>query len=454
MDNVEYWTKQEVWAIALHNVRVVVSTPAILNQALNHGFVSIHGLSLLVFDEAHHCVGRAPMNSIMKGHYHPHNVFDSGRELPHILGLSASPITKKKTEEVAELERNLNAVCKSPFQQSDEYSTFVNMPKLLTLMPTNAPHPTSDLLIALTGIVSGLHIDQDPQTRYLCDSNSPYAREKLEKILKKQCTPAMEEMQSLVRSCTDIQQNLGSGPCDMYIKKCVEKAVLAVSGSLDFTTTESSPAAKNTFFASTLQLLHEKLHMATLSSETSSKVKTLLEYLHDNYTPDLRCLIFVKTRPTAWALTEIINNHPLTQVQYQSFSFVGVSNPTHKGVFDFAELRDQHDNLELFRRGVLNACVATSVLEEGVDVPAMNLVVCFDERPNFRSFIQSRGRARQRQSQFVTFPDATPKNKQWQSLEDEMKEECLKYLDGTKGKGEVEFIDQGEDEVFRVESTG
>lgn len=50
-DNVDKWSQQSTWDAALDQVRVVVSTHAILSDALRHAFVSLNGLALLVFDE-------------------------------------------------------------------------------------------------------------------------------------------------------------------------------------------------------------------------------------------------------------------------------------------------------------------------------------------------------------------------------------------------------------------
>lgn len=50
-DNVDKWTDQKLWNAALLNIRVVVSTPQILYDALAHGFVKITNIALLVFDE-------------------------------------------------------------------------------------------------------------------------------------------------------------------------------------------------------------------------------------------------------------------------------------------------------------------------------------------------------------------------------------------------------------------
>lgn len=50
-DEVERWTEQVLWDAVLENIRIVISTPAVLLDALTHGFVKLAQLSLCVFDE-------------------------------------------------------------------------------------------------------------------------------------------------------------------------------------------------------------------------------------------------------------------------------------------------------------------------------------------------------------------------------------------------------------------
>lgn len=49
-DNVDSWKDQKLWNYFL-DCDLIVSTPAILRDALNHGFVRMEKLSLLIFDE-------------------------------------------------------------------------------------------------------------------------------------------------------------------------------------------------------------------------------------------------------------------------------------------------------------------------------------------------------------------------------------------------------------------
>ena len=94
-DAVNTWRSQKVWDDALKNVDVVVCTYQILLDGLTHAFLSISNISLLVFDEAHHCSRGHAANRIMQQFYHVAKKETPWVELPHILGLSASPVVRR-----------------------------------------------------------------------------------------------------------------------------------------------------------------------------------------------------------------------------------------------------------------------------------------------------------------------------------------------------------------------
>lgn len=50
-DEVDRWTNQTIWDAALKNIRIVISSYAVLLDALSHGFVTMERLALCIFDE-------------------------------------------------------------------------------------------------------------------------------------------------------------------------------------------------------------------------------------------------------------------------------------------------------------------------------------------------------------------------------------------------------------------
>jgi ERCC4-related helicase len=114
--NLDYWSEQSIWDAALHNHRIVISTHAVLLDVMQHGFVQLSSLALLIFDEgktschfnstvltlvqAHHCHGNHPANMIMQNFYHYEKRDKGPSSVPRILGLSASPVRKSKVEEI------------------------------------------------------------------------------------------------------------------------------------------------------------------------------------------------------------------------------------------------------------------------------------------------------------------------------------------------------------------
>lgn len=45
------WSEQSIWDVVLSGLQVVVSTHAILSDALSHGFIKMKRLALIIFDE-------------------------------------------------------------------------------------------------------------------------------------------------------------------------------------------------------------------------------------------------------------------------------------------------------------------------------------------------------------------------------------------------------------------
>ncbi len=63
--------------------------------------------------------------------------------------------------------------------------------------------------------------------------------------------------------------------------------------------------------------------------------------------------------------------------------------------------KKQEEVLRRFRMHESNVLVSTAILEEGVDIPRVNLVVRFDVPSNFPSYVHSLGRCRSTDANYV-----------------------------------------------------
>jgi ERCC4-related helicase len=70
---------------------------------------------------------------------------------------------------------------------------------------------------------------------------------------------------------------------------------------------------------------------------------------------------------------------------------------------DSMNLEGQKNAVKDFRENKINVLVATGVVEEGFDIPSCNVVISFDELLNIKQYIQIKGRARMKNSQFYIF---------------------------------------------------
>lgn len=130
----------------------------------------------------------------------------------------------------------------------------------------------------------------------------------------------------------------------------------------------------------------------------SSKVLILHHWLAQYFErpTNARCIVFVERRHTARLL-----HHVFTSIggpHLRSGMIIG--NTSRAGDLNVS-FRQQVMTLLKFRKGELNCLFATSVAEEGLDIPDCNLVVRFDLYTTMIQYVQSRGRARHKNSRYL-----------------------------------------------------
>ena len=113
----------------------------------------------------------------------------------------------------------------------------------------------------------------------------------------------------------------------------------------------------------------------------------------------------MERRYTALVLSEQINiiarlDHELTFIKSKFVVGHGTSGKGSYSSETEMNFKKQEKVLRQFRRHDFNLLIATSVVEEGLDIPECNLVCRFDFPKNYCSYVQSKGRARAKESRY------------------------------------------------------
>jgi len=96
-----------------------------------------------------------------------------------------------------------------------------------------------------------------------------------------------------------------------------------------------------------------------------------------------RVIVFTESRDTAETLTDFLNDH------FEARKFVGQSDTDGS---DGMTQTQQQETLDDFRGGEFEVLVSTSVAEEGLDVPEVDLVLFYEPVPTAIRAIQRKGR--------------------------------------------------------------
>ncbi|KAH1973043.1 hypothetical protein KXV92_004860 [Aspergillus fumigatus] len=335
----------------------------------------------------------------MRDFYHPARLRSA--EVPHILGLTASPIMRSKLNDIRKIEKNLHAVSRTPRLERHELMKYVHRPRLILL---EYPAPSGGITL---GNVKSLELLHQVQSGAMLIGDL-----------------SAQPDDSLGRFCAkaeSVYTILGAWAADYFIVESCRSLV-------NRTVIESENLwadARKLRLGEMLSVIstRERLHFYEQDA-VSAKVRCLLSFLGEQYHDAFSGIVFVKERVTAYALASVIAHHPATRDLFRCQACVGSTQGAKKwNIWDHLDPADVHETLRQFRDGRLNLVIATNVLEEGIDLIACNVVVCFDQPSNIKSFIQRRGRARQEKSTFAILFSSDCESKtisQWRILEEEM----------------------------------
>lgn len=143
-----------------------------------------------------------------------------------------------------------------------------------------------------------------------------------------------------------------------------------------------------------------------LTNSTAQVIKLLIylkQVAEKNVENPIKGLIFVERKHTAKIVCHIIrrymNSYPKLNIQVDFM--VGNTSQIPDSIETLLAKKCNDRVLEKFKRNEINLIVTTSVLEEGIDLQECNLVIAYDTPKHYRQYVQTKGRARMANSEFI-----------------------------------------------------
>ncbi|ONM35314.1 dicer-like 104 [Zea mays] len=395
---VDQW-KAHSWQQQLLKYQVMVMTPQVLLDALRQAFLILDMVSLMIFDECHHATGNHPYTRIMKEFYH------GSEHKPNVFGMTASPIIRKGVSsdldcknQLSELENILDSKIHSVVDR-EEIELCVPSAKEVnryyeprTVSFDDLSEELEILCSKYDGLIIQLHNRSTNQYKD-ADEITKESRKRLSNSLAKICY-CLEDAGLLCAS--------------EATKICIERGQRKgwLKGGSDTTDQQSGQNGPilfaeismlhMEFFQEVLDIIGKRVQQqqgidALLNSERGCVEAKNMGYI----SPKLYELMQVFLSFSARVIERTMKKIGQLSCFRVSFLTGGSSS------VDALTPKMQKDTLDSFRSGKVNLLFTTDVAEEGIHIPDCSCVIRFDLPRTTRSYVQSRGRARQRDSQYI-----------------------------------------------------
>ncbi|MFC7044062.1 DEAD/DEAH box helicase [Halobacteriaceae archaeon GCM10025711] len=409
------------------DARIVIATPQVVENDLIGGRIDLRDVVHLTFDECHRATGDYAYTYIAE-RYH------ADAADPLVTGMSASPGDDE--ESILEVCDNLGIREIEVMTDDDSdvadytYDTSVEW-KRITL---------PDEVIEIRDAVNEVITDRLASLKELGVVNS---------------TQPDISQKDLNRVRGQLQQLIDNDQSEGYQGMSVHAEVMKLRRAVELVETQSVESLRRYFERQRNAARSSGASKASQRLVSEPKVKEAMRKAEafDDLHPKFRrarmliaetlgieggdrVIVFTESRDTAETLTEFLGAH------FDTRKFVGQGNRSGS---DGMTQKQQKETLAEFRAGEFEVLVSTSVAEEGLDVPEVDLVLFYEPVPTAIRSIQRKGRTgRQTEGRVVVLlaEDTRDEAYFWISRrrEQEMRQE-LQQLKGVADDIEAELDD-------------
>lgn len=359
--------------------QIIIATPQVISNDLVSGQIDLNDVSLIVFDEAHRAVGDYAYVFIGERY----RKIKSG----HVLGMTASP--GSDPEKILEVCENLSIEGAEIRHEYDPDVVKYVHDIYLKWIEIDIPKELKD-------VIKYLKKEQDEQANQLRKAGylkrGTYVSMKdllaAQRIIQGQLRTGSNDQNAFKAATTiaiamklnhalELAETQGVAALQAYFERMVKEA----------TSRGSSRASKQSISLPKVQMAMKeakKLKAASVESPKLGRVKKLV-VAQLNQKPDSKIIVFTHYRDTSEMVTEALAEISIIR----PVRFVGQAT---KGKDKGMSQKKQVEILDKFQDGEFNVLVATSVAEEGLDIPSTELVVFYEPVPSEIRTIQRRGR--------------------------------------------------------------
>ena len=406
--------RQPIWEAA----RILMATPQVIRNDAQNGAIDLKEVDLLIFDEAHHATGNHAYAVVG-------DLYKASNEKAHVIGATASPGTTES--QILEVASRLGIehleVHKKDSPYLSPYKVDMNIERHLL----NLPQMLNELINPIQE-----HQAKEAQhlrdlgflapTNYLSSAHIEEAHKRASTAIRKRDVRGYDAARRIsdlrrLHITLDLLKTQGLKAALSFIERAEEDGREGSRGT-------------NRFIA--IQAIHDFKNSAKVMEEIHPKpdyVAKLVENQTRN--SDSKILIFTEYRDTVELLCHRLNSIEGVIAE----RFIGQSG---KGKRAGMNQKQQLEQLNKFRDGQINTLVATSVGEEGLDVPAADLVILYEPVPSAVRAIQRRGRtARQREGSVHILIAKNTRDEFVQSAAEKREEKMYTLLDRLARRGRL-----------------
>jgi ERCC4-related helicase len=377
------YARRAVWDRT--DIRLVFATPEVVKNDLEEGRLNLKDFGLLVFDEAHRAMKEYAYTSIAKEYI-------SQSSCPYILAMTASPGAERK---------RIQEVCNNLFIEHIEYRSEDDPDVKPYVNAINVKWEWLELPEESRYIVSILRSMLEERLKWLIHNGLLMKSIKwifkkdlieLGEALRYKLELTMEEQRGLLyiailnqssaltlMYCLELIESQGSYSLKTFLDRIDEDGsnthtfLLKDPRMMEIKTLVEGIVKEHPKILHLLQLIKDHHHLSSISNERNSS------------NSNSKILVFTQYRDTAKHIVEVLEKNGI-----KTSRFVGQAKRTGD---EGMKQNEQVAVLESFRNSDFDVLVATSIAEEGLDIPEVDLVIFYEPISSEIRYIQRRGRA-------------------------------------------------------------